>query len=529
MRRRDLLKGAAGLGLAALAAPALAQGARARVLRFVPQSDTVALDPVWTPTYPTRDHAFAVYDTLYGQDAQYRARPQMVEGAVTENDGKLWRLTLRPGLKFHDGTPVLARDCVASIDRWSKRDSFGQALIERTDEMAAADDRTIVFRLKRPFPLLPDALGKMYPRVPVIMPERLARTDPFRQVAEVVGSGPYRFKPDERVAGARLVYERFADYVPRPDGTAEGTAGPKVAHFDRVEWHIIPDPTTQMAALQSGEVDWLWAPDADLLAAMRRNAQLRVEIGDPTGQIGTLRFNHLTPPFNNPAIRRAVLWAIDQEDFMVAVVGGDQQLWRKNVGYFCPETPYATAVGMEPLASPRDPERARRALAEAGYRGEPVVVLQPTDIANLRAIGAVSVDMLKRIGMNVDVQSMGWNALVQRRFKTEPVEQGGWSVFSTFWSGLDQFSPAGHVFIRGNGQAAGPGWPVNERMEALRDAWLDAADATAQKQLADQMQLEAFAHVPYAPLGQLFNATAYRRDLTGMLKVIPAFWNVRRG
>src|SRR5258708_6508075 len=186
----------------------------------------------------------------------------MGEGVVTEDDGKRWRLTLRPGLKFHDGTPVLARDCVASIDRWAKRDSFGQALIERTEEMTAPDDRTIVFRLKRPFPLLPDALGKMYPRVPVIMPERLARTDPFRQVGEVVGSGPYRFKPDERVAGARIVYERFADYVPRGDGTAEGTAGPKVAHFDRIEWHIIPDANTQMAALQSDRVAWRSGPSA---------------------------------------------------------------------------------------------------------------------------------------------------------------------------------------------------------------------------------------------------------------------------
>jgi len=529
MRRRDFIRTAAGAGAAALAGPALAQGDRRRVLRFVPQADIVGLDPVWTPTYPTRDHAFAVYDTLYGQDAQYRAQPQMVEGAVTENDGRLWRLTLRPGLKFHDGTPVLARDCVASIDRWSKRDSFGQALLERTDELSAADDRTIVFRLKRPFPLLPDALGKMYPRLPVIMPERLARTDPFRQVTEVVGSGPYRFKADERVAGARLVYERFADYVPRADGAIEGTAGPKVAHFDRVEWHIIPDPSTVMAALQNGEVDWWWAPDADLLPVMRRNRALDVRIADPTGQIGTLRFNHLTPPFNNPAIRRAVLWAINQDDFMSAVVGQDPTLRRTDVGYFCPGTPYASAVGMEPLTGPRDPARARRLLAEAGYRGEKVVVLGPTDIANLRAIAEVSADTLRRIGMNVDYESMGWNALVQRRFKTEPVEQGGWSVFATFWSGLDQFSPAGHVFIRGNGQGAGPGWPTSERMEAIRTAWLDAADAPSQKRIAEQMQLQAFEDVPYVPLGQAFNATAYRRELTGMLSVVPAFWNIRRG
>jgi peptide/nickel transport system substrate-binding protein len=527
MRRRTFLAASAA-ALAARAAPAIAQGERQRVLRFVPQTDVAGLDPVWTPTYPTRDHAFAVFDTLYGQDAQFRAQPQMVEGHVVENDGLTWKLTLRAGLMFHDATPVLARDCVASIDRWAKRDSLGQALIARTAELSAPDDRTIQFRLRRPFPLLPDALGKMYPRLCVMMPERLARTDPMAQVTEMVGSGPFRFRADERVAGARMVYERFDRYQPRASGAPSGSAGPKIAHFDRVEWRIIPDPSTVLAALQNGEVDWWWTPDADLVPLLRRNAQINVQIVDPTGQIGTLRYNHLTAPFNNPAIRRALFHAVNQEDFMTAVVGADPTRWRGSVGFFPPGTPFASEAGMDALTAPRDLARARRALEQAGYRGEKVVVLAPTDIANLRAIGEVSADLLRRVGMNVDYQSMGWNALVQRRFRQEPVEQGGWSVFSTFWGGLDQISPAGHVFIRGNGQAAGPGWPTSAPMEALREAWLDAPDEAAQKRLADQMQRQAFDDAPYLPLGQMFNPTAHRRNLTGLSQVIPAFWNVRR-
>ena len=270
MRRRTFLASTA----VALAAPAIARGEGSQVLTFVPQADLAVLDPIWTTTYQTRDHGFLVFDTLFGLDSQFRPQPQMAEGAVSEDDGKTWRITLRPGLMFHDGTKVLARDCVASIKRWGARDGFGQALIAATDEIAASDDKTIRFRLKYPFPLLPDALAKTPPSICPIMPERLAVTDPYKQVTEMVGSGPYRYKADERVAGSRVVYERNTNYVPRPNGTPDGTAGPKIAYIDRIEWHIIPDPGTVAAALQNGEIDWWLVPQADLLPLLRKQPQL---------------------------------------------------------------------------------------------------------------------------------------------------------------------------------------------------------------------------------------------------------------
>ena len=241
------------------------------MLRFIPQSDLTVLDPVWTTAYVTRNHGFAVFDTLYGLDGRFRAQPQMVAGAVRSAEGTEWRLGLRPGLKFHDGTPVLARDCVASIKRWGVRDAFGQALLAATDELSAPDDATILFRLKRPFPLLPDALGKSATSMCPIMPERLALTDPYTAITEMVGSGPFRFVADERVVGARVVYERFARYVPRPGGgAADWTAGPKTALVDRVEWHVIPDPGIAAAALQAGEADWWEQPLPDLYPVLRK-------------------------------------------------------------------------------------------------------------------------------------------------------------------------------------------------------------------------------------------------------------------
>jgi peptide/nickel transport system substrate-binding protein len=514
--------------MAALAAPSLVRAESQSVLKFVPAADLSVLDPVWTTTYQSRDHGFLVFDTLFGLDAAFRPQPQMAAGAVTDDDGKTWRITLRDGLVFHDGGKVLARDAAASIRRWGARDTFGQALLAATDEVSAPDDRMILFRLKRRFPLLPDALAKTPPSMCPIMPERLAATDPFKQVTEMIGSGPYRYKADERVPGALVVYERNTAYVPRADGVSEGTAGPKIAHFDRIEWRIIPDAATAAAALRRGEIDWWLTPDADLLASLRKSNGVRVETIVPTGFVATMRFNHLLPPFNNPAMRRAIYGAITQSDYMIGMVGTDAENWRDKVGYFCPGTPMANDEGMEALSAPRDLSRTKRALSDAGYAGEPVVVLTPTDIASARALAEITADTLRKVGMTVDAQTMEWAALVQRRAKMDPVSQGGWNIFHTSWAALDMLNPAGHVFLRGNGKAASPGWPDSPRIEALRDDWFAAPDLAAQQTIARALQRQAFQDVPYIPLGQYFVPTAYRANLAGIIHGNPVFWNARR-
>ncbi len=524
MRRRTFIAAAS----AVLAAPRIGRAAAASVLKFVPQADLAVLDPVWTTTYQTRDHGFLVFDTLFGLDDAFQPQPQMVDGAATEDGGRRWTLTLRPGLKFHDGTPVLARDCVASIRRWGARDSYGQALLAATDEIAAPDDRTIVFRLKYPFPLLPNALGKTPPSMCPIMPERLARTDPYKQVTEMVGSGPFRYIAKDRVPGSLVAYERFDGYVPRPSGTPSGTAGPKVAHFDRVEWHIIPDDSTVLAGLEQGEVDWWLTPGADLLPVLRRDKTLRVRTTVTTGNIATMRFNQLWPPFDNPAIRRAMLGAISQSEYMIGMVGTDPSLWHDGVGIFCPNTPMASDAGLSVLTGKRDLAASRRAIAAAGYKGEKVVILAPTDIASAKALADISADLYKKLGFDVDYQAMDWATLVQRRAKMVPVGEGGWSLFHTSWNGTDMLDPIGHVFLRGNGRAAAPGWPTAPKIEALRAEWIRAPDVAGEKKLAAAIQLQALHDVPYVPLGQYFAPTAYRANLHGVLNGIPAFWNVRR-
>jgi peptide/nickel transport system substrate-binding protein len=528
VKRRTLLQvGTAALAVG-LARPAVVRAAGTRVLRFIPQADLAVLDPVWTTAYVTRNHGMMVFDTLYGTDASFQPQPQMVEGATTSADGKEWNLTLRDGLKFHDNSPVLARDCVASIQRWGKRDAFGQALMAATDELSAPDDKTIRFRMKQPFPLLPTALGKVAVAMCPMMPERLAKTDPFTQVAEMVGSGPFRFKADERVPGAKVVYERFEGYVPRSGGSAEWTSGPKVAHFDRVEWNVIPDAATAMGALQAGEADWWEQPTFDLLPLLSKTSNLAIETLDPTGFPSMIRFNQLFPPFDNAAIRRALLGAVDQADFMTAVAGTDPSGWKDKVGYFPPGSPLASDVGMQVLEGPRDYDQVKKDLIAAGYKGEKIVVMVASDFPVLNAMGLVGVDMLQKAGMNVDVQETDWGSVVQRRASRKPPSEGGWSVFFTSFSGLDQFTPAGHLGLRGNGTDGWFGWPTEPKLEALRAAWFAAPDVAAQKTIAEQIQAEAFESVPYLPIGEYLQPTAHSKEISGLLKGMPIFWNVSK-
>jgi len=528
MERRTLFRSIAALGGAMLASPSVAQPAKAATLRFVPQANLTALDPIWTSAIVTQVHGYHVYDTLYAVDGQLRPRPQMAEGHTVSDDGRVWRIRLREGLRFHDGEPVRARDCAASLARWSKRDPFGQLLAAAVDGWRAADDRTLEVRLTKPFPLLLDALAKPDANVPFVMPERLAAADANAQVGEVVGSGPYRFLPDEFVSGSRVAYARFDGYAPRQE-PPDWASGGKVAHFPRVEWHILPDPATAAAALQSGEVDWLEQPLPDLVPTLARSRNVALEVLNPAGLMSVMRLNHLQAPFNDPKTRQAVALAVDQADYMRATLGDDRSLWRECRSLFPCGTPFGVEDLSELARPPRGLERARAALAASGYRGERVVVINPTDFPLIGPHGQVTADLLRRLGMNVDLAESDWGTVVQRRVRQEPVEQGGWSVFHTYGSSLAYLNPAVSSLVKGPGRSGWFGWYESPRMQELVQAWLDAPDGERQRSLANEINKLAQDDVATVPLGQFFIRTAYRRSLTGLVKgSMPYPWGARR-
>lgn len=528
MNARRLRSAAVALGVAAGLALASGPAQAETVLRIVPHANLKNLDPIWTTAYITRNHGYMVYDTLFASDANLEIQPQMVGDWSVSDDGLTYTFSLRDGLMWHDGDPVTAADCVASIKRWGRRDGMGQKLIQFTKELVAVDDRTFTLTLNEPYGLVLASLGKISSNTPFMMKKEHAEVDAFEQVPEVIGSGPFKFKKDEWVPGSKVVYVKNEDYVPRSE-PASAAAGGKVVKVDRVEWIYIPDPATTMNALVNGEVDLWETPAVDMVPLLEQQEAIELAVIDPLGTQGWLRPNHLHFPFNHPSARRALLYAVNQEDYLRAIVG-DPKLYRVCPAYFICGTPNESSAGVEALEAV-DLDKARALLKEAGYNGETIILMQPTDIPVLNTASLVTAQVLRDIGMDVEVQAMDWSTLTSRRAETKAPADGGWNVFHTYATGADATSPIANIGVSGGGvETAWFGWPTDAKTEELRDMFAREADPAKQKAIIDELQGRLFEEVvPYVNYGQWFQPVAWRKELSGVLvSPVPFFWNIEK-
>jgi peptide/nickel transport system substrate-binding protein len=528
LRRTFLLASA----VAAIAAAGLAGGVadvRAQTtLRVVPQADLQNLDPIWTTAIITKYHGYMVYDTLFAMDENLIPQPQMVESYEVSDDNLTYSFTLRDGLTWHDGNPVTAEDCVASIKRWAKRDASGQMLMERTKELRVIDDKTFEIELAEPFGLVIESLGKTATNVPFMMPKRLAETDPHEQVPEVIGSGPFRFVDEEWVPGTKVVYEKFEEYVPR-DEPPSATAGGKVVKVDRVEWIIMPDPQTAISALMAGEVDYYENPPIDLLPVLESAPGVKTRITSPLGKQGILRMNHLHPPFDDPKARQAMYWLVNQENYLQAIVGNPEYYETCPALLVC-GSPMETDVASEALMG-HDPEKARALFEEAGWSpDQPIVIPQPTDFPELNAATLVTAEALRTAGMTVELQAMDWATLTSRRTVKKPVGEGGWNIFHTYAGGVSASDPVAHVAVSAACDDAWFGWPCDERLEELRDAWATATSLEEKKAIAEDIQARAYEIGLYIPFGQWTVPIAHRDNLEGIVDAPEAMvlWNLEK-
>ena len=526
MKRRNFIGGAAGVAAALSTRVAIAQPARSRTLRLVPVTALTVLDTVFSTSLVTTSHGWTVYDTLFGINRKGEIKPQMAAGYTVSDDGRTYTIPLREGLKFHNGEPVRAQDCIQSLIRWTSRESVGQSAAKFVDSWGVSDDRTLKITLKRPVSIFLEAIARGGASIPFMMPEHIAKTDAYKQITETIGSGPYRFVDKEYVSGVLGVYARNPDYVPRQE-PADLTSGGKVAHFDRLEWHTIPDSATAAAALQSGEVDWYEQVQPDLVPLLRRNPDIRIGNANPSLFNGIMRFNSLQPPFNNPAVRRAVMLGVNQKDYMEAITGNDSTAFRECKALL----PCGTAFGRElgvPFM-PADLGKARAALKASGYNGEKVVIISPSDVPTIGPFAEITHDLLVKMGMNSELVSTDWATVAARRVSREPVDKGGWSIFHTWAPSSIISTPVDSFALRGLGATGWAGWFGDEKIEQLIQTWVVADSAEDRAAAADAVQLRAFEMVPFINIGQFQIRSAYRKDLTGIIEGTGAFmWNVRR-
>ena len=515
-----------GLALAfSLAVPSLAQS---QTITAVLHSDLRVLDPMLTTAYITRDHGYMIFDTLVAMDADYKVQPQMASWKVSD-DKLTYTFTLRDGLKWHDGPPVTAEDCVASLQRWGKRDGLGQKLMEFTKSLVATDAKTITLTLKEPYGLVLDSLAKPSSLVPFMMPKRLAETPVDKAIAEQIGSGPFTFVASEFQPGVKAVYLKNKNYVPRSEKPS-WAAGGKVVKVDRVEWVTMPDAQTAVNAIQSGDIDFIEQPSTDLLPILERDKELHLEVINVLGYQTLGRMNFLYPPFDNIKVRRAAFLAMNQTPVLNALIGNAKYYKTCGAIYGC-GSPYATDVGSESLVKGNGMAEAKKLLAESGYDGTPVVLMAPTDVVTLKAQPIVAAQLLREAGFKVDVQATDWQTVVTRRASQKPPSEGGWNLFFTNWVGADIADPIAHVTLSGKGKSGGWfGWPDDPKMEELRDKFARAATMDDKKKIAADIQKHALEQVTYLPLGEFSTPSVWRKSLTGVLPAAaaPIFWNVSK-
>ncbi len=527
MKRRNILSTAltaASLAIALLS-PVVAH-AQAKTLKVVPHANLTVLDPVWTTAFITRNHGYMIYDTLFGTDLQGNVKPQMVDKWSVSKDNLLWTFTLRDGLEFHDGKAVTSEDAVASLKRWGSRDSFGSALLRSVDSWSTPDAKTFTIKLKTPFGVMLDALGKPSSNVPFIMPARIAATPGTEQIKEHIGSGPYRFNPADFKPGERVIYTKNEKYKPRTEA-ANGTTGGKVVKVDRVEWVIIRDAQTQFNALIAGEVDIVEQPAFEQYASLKTQKDIEIFDMSPAGTQFIFRFNHMHPPFNNVKIRQAAMVALGQEAHLKTQVGTPGLFKFCKSMYPC-GTPFASDnTGI--YTGTADPKKAAAMLKEAGYDGTPVVLMRPTDLAAIAKLPLVAKQQLEAAGFKVDMPQMDWATLVARRAKKDAPNAGGWNAFMTAWTAGDILNPITMAMMNATGDKGWFGWQDDPQIEALKVKFIAAANDAEKKKVAEQIQLRAMETATHVHLGQYNNPAAHRKSVSGLMGAgAQVYWNVTK-
>ncbi|BAT61299.1 glutathione-binding protein GsiB precursor [Variibacter gotjawalensis] len=496
----------------------------AKTLRVTMHSDLKIVDPIWTSALITTYHGYMIYDTLFGLDEKLNVQPQMVEKYTLSDDKLTWTFVLRDGLAFHDGAPVTAEDCVASLKRWSARDAMGQKMMSFVSTLVALDPKTIRMTMREPYGLVLQTLGKPGSNVPFIMPKRVAETDPNKQIDDLTGSGPFIFKRDEWRPGEKVVYLKSANYKPRAEPPS-GAAGGKVVKVDRVEWLWIADTQTQINALLGNEIDILEQPPLDLIPLLESDKSVGMKVVNASGRQYAFRFNTLFKPFDNPKIRQAATYALNQTDMLKATIG-DAKWYRECRSVFPCGSAFETTKGWDDRLSSNF-EKSKALLKEAGYDGTPVVLMQSTDNAYLANMAPVAKQLLERGGFKVDLQAMDWQTLVSRRAKRDAPAQGGWNAFFTSWSSAEVLDPISTQFLNAGCEKATFGWPCDPEMEKLRDAFSRETDPDKQKAVAEAVALRMAEMPTHIHSGQYLQPTAFRKNIVGLLGS-PSFalWNV---
>jgi peptide/nickel transport system substrate-binding protein len=523
--RQFFLFAAGALGLATSVAQAQSP---AKVLHVVPSADVAELDPTRAANQIGRIYSQMVFDTLFALDHTLSPKPMMVEKEVASDDGLTYSFTIRPGLTFTDGSAVTTRDVIASIERFENGGSVGAQLKARTASMNVVDDRTFTLVLNQPFGLVEFALGGGGAPIAGIMREADAKRGNNVPLTNPVGSGPFIYNAAMRESGHRVVFDRNPDYPARSE-PPDGAAGARIVKVDRVQFDILPDPTTAANAMATGEEDFWDTVTPDLIPFLKSH-DVVVRRTTSLPSVVWIRPNFELPPFNNVKARQALALLFDQAEFMQAVAAPGQ--WSKCFSFSICGSVYGTEVGSEAYQKP-DRAKAKQLLADSGYKGEPIVIVGTPQLPIINEVSQIMAQNLRDIGANVDLQMGDW-ATVFTRVNTPhlPMSHGGWNLVGTYSLGGTWFNPLTNVSLDsscGEHATASMGMPCDPEGEKLRQAVLAARGQAAQNAAFETFQKHAWQFIPYIPGGQFDINNAYRKNISGVLDgYVIIYWNIEK-
>lgn len=498
-----------------------------KIIKTVPSADLSVLDPHYAPITITRIYGLMVYETLFALDEDMKPEPQMVDSWEVSPDQLSWSMTLRDGLKFHDGTPVTSRDVSVSLQRWMDRDTLGRVVGGYVSDITLDGERSFTIALNKPAPFLSAALASAAGQIPAIMKADDIEASKEAPITTAIGSGPYRFNHDKWRPGSIVRFDRNPDYVARKEAPS-GLAGAREVHVDGVEWHIVPDTGTAISALLSGEVDMIESPPLELLALLEGNPDIKVETINGLNFQAFLRPNSLHAPFDNEYGRQALSYLADQKDYLSAAFGVDGR-WSECGAYYICGGPYGKDSAPENLPQ-RNLEKAKELFEKAGYAGEKLTFVATKELPTIGLISEVVAAGLRDIGVDVDLQWMDWGAMSQKITRKEAPADGGWNLFVTYGSGITMHSPVTNTGANMScDQMNWSGWPCDEQVQELRQQFLLASDDEERDEVLTTLQARLELMRPYVPLGEYEAPVAIRSDVKGLLlSPVVTYWNLSK-
>jgi len=482
-------------------------------LRVVAQASIGTLDCMFACGYVVMAVTDHVHEKLFAYDLNVTPKPVLTESWSVGNNGQSYTFTLRDGIKFHNGDDLTATDVVESFKRAAPDIASGQFLNDRLSEITVVDDLTLTMEFTEPVGVVLDALASPWPQFNVL-PEAVAKisTDEDHGEEGLIGVGPYKLSSWDR--GDKLILVRYEGYEPRSEG-ASGLYGRKAAYLDSIEWLEVPSEQTKITGLEAGQWDVVDGAGLDFYDQLKKNAD--IDIKQYPYQQNKVVLNTKIGPTDNKLIRQAIQAAVDVDFFMAAL--GPKDLWRT-----CPAQ-YYCGTGLETdgssdLYDEGNPDRAKELLAQAGYNGETIKIINPTDYATIGFMGQVMKPTLEAIGMTVDMPSIDWATVISELRSETP----DWNIFNTWYSLWTTPNPVADTVPAGI-QSGGDNWDV-DTAKALVAEYAAELDKDKQLEIIDRLQIHLRTEVPEITLGQWASIYPHRANVLGItVPTSPMYFN----